>query len=412
MARLARRWEQARRGDGQFVCIVGEPGIGKSRLVEEFRTQIAATPHTWLEWAASQLLQNAPLHPVAEWARQRFAKTAPLAQLQAALAEVGLGDDAAVLAPLIDIPVEAGRVPAAELRNRQFETLIEWTLASARAQPLVLWFEDLHWADPTTLELMALLTEHGARAPVMIVATMRPEFRAPWKARAHHATIPLAPLDRMQIRRMVAAIAERHALSSTVVEGVGERSGGVPLFVEEVTRLMLEGGATTIPPTLQQSLAARLDRLGEAREAAQIGAVLGRAFSRALIAAVSGLPEATLDRALHRLTEADLLFVEDAASTYRFKHALIQDAAYDSLLKSQRQTLHRRAAQALVASLEPRPELVAHHFTQGGQTEPAVEWWDRAGDAALEPQRLLGGGRAFRQGDRSRRPRGPRRAAL
>ena len=386
LAVLARRWERARGGEGQFVRIVGEPGIGKSRLVEEFRTRLAATPHTWLEWAASQLLQNAPLHPVSEWGRQRFAEGAPLAQLQAALAEVGLGDDAAVIAPLIDIPAAANGLPAgaaAELRSRQFEVLIEWTLANARTQPLVLWFEDLHWADPTTLELMTLLVERGARAPLMIVATMRPEFRAPWPARAHHATISLVPLDRAQIRRMVAAIAERHALSSNVVEGVGDRSGGVPLFVEEVTRLMLECGATTIPPTLQQSLAARLDRLGEAREVAQIGAVLGRAFSRALISAVSDLPDATLDTALSQLTEADLLFVEDLGSTYRFKHALIQDAAYESLLKSQRQTLHRRAAQALVASAEPRPELVAHHFTQGGQTEPAVDWWDRAGDAAL-----------------------------
>ena len=166
---------------------------------------------------------------------------------------------------------------------------------------------------------------------------------------------------------------------------MGDRTGGVPLFVEEVTRLMLEGGAQTIPPTLQQSLAARLDRLGEAREVAQIGAVLGREFSHALLAAVAEMPAAALDAALEKLADADLLFVEGVApaATYRFKHALIQDAAYESLLKSRRQTLHRRAAEALLACPDPQPELVAHHFTQSGQTELAIEWWGKAGDAAL-----------------------------
>src|SRR5271166_3259990 len=270
-----------------------------------------------------------------------------------------------------------------------------WVLAGARSQPVVLAFEDLHWADPTSLDLMQALAERCAQAPLFILATARPEFRPPWSLRSHHSVISLSPLGRAEVSRMVGELAARHALSKEVIEGVSERTGGVPLFVEEVTRLLLErgeaGGLQAIPPTLQQSLAARLDRLGEAREVAQIGAVLGRDFSYALLAAVAGvddplpprsravpLPRSAredmpngaasflpriagegdrqkgggggysnpaLESALDRLAGADLLIVEGAGheATYRFKHALIQDAAYDSLLKSRRQALHRRA---------------------------------------------------------------------
>ena len=188
---------------------------------------------------------------------------------------------------------------------------------------------------------------------------------------------------------MVGEIATRHALSKDVIAGVSERSGGVPLFIGGVTRLLLErgeaGGVQAIPPTLQQSLAARLDRLGPAREIAQIGAVLGRGFPHALLQAVAGLDEPALRAALDRLADAELLFVEGVApqANYRFKHALIQDAAYDSLLKSRRQTLHRRAAEMLLASPAPEAEALAHHFTLGGQTELAIEWWGKAGDQAL-----------------------------
>jgi tetratricopeptide (TPR) repeat protein len=188
---------------------------------------------------------------------------------------------------------------------------------------------------------------------------------------------------------MVAELSAHHALPRDIVEGVSERTGGVPLFVEEVTRLLLErgeqGGAQTIPPTLQQSLAARLDRLGSAREIAQIGAVLGHGFSYALLQSVAGLDEGALQSALERLAEADILFVEGhgAQATYRFKHALIQDAAYDSLLRSRRQALHRRAAEILRDSASPEPEAVAHHFTEAGLDDPAIEWWGKAGDQAL-----------------------------
>jgi predicted ATPase len=290
----------------------------------------------------------------------------------------------------------SAKFPPEELRRRQLAAVTAWYFAGARTQPAVLVFEDLHWADPTSLDLLRSLAERGAQAPLLIVATTRPEFRPPWAMRSHHGVVSLAPLDRAQVRRMVGEIASRHALSDEMIDGVGERSGGVPLFVEEVTRLLLErnvqGGAQAIPPTLQQSLAARLDRLGEAREAAQIGAVLGRDFSYRLLSDVSstaaGVDELRLQAALDRLIEADLLFVDGAPPTaaYRFKHALIQDAAYESLLKSRRQALHRRAAEILRDDPEraaSEPEVIAHHFTQGGLDDLAIEWWGRAGDQAL-----------------------------
>jgi class 3 adenylate cyclase len=285
---LLKRWERARAGEGQFIQIVGEPGLGKSRLVEEFRGRLAETPHSWLEWTASQLLQNTALHPLTEWGKQRFgadvAAERRLAELESSLTQVklNLSEFAPLLAPLLDIPIESVGAPELtpeELRRRQLAAMAAWLLAGARAQPLVLAFEDLHWADPTSLDLLKMLVERGATAPLMIVATARPEFRAPWATRSHHGVISLIPLDRGQVRQMIGAIAERHVLSADAVEGVAVRTGGVPLFIEEVTRLMLEGGAHAIPPTLQQSLAARLDRLGEAREIAQVGAVVGREFT-------------------------------------------------------------------------------------------------------------------------------------
>ena len=398
---LTRRWERARKGEGQLALIVGEPGLGKSRLMEEFHGRLGETPHTWVEWSSSQLLQNTPLHPIAEWGRQRFGAdlTAEqrLADLENTLGLIGLDptEYAPLLAPLVDVPLPEDRVAKLapeELRRRQLAAMTAWILAAARTQAVVLAFEDLHWADPTSLDLMRALAERGAQAPLLIIATARPEFRPPWSVRSHHSVISLSPLDRVQIAKMVAELSAHHALPRDIVEGVSERTGGVPLFVEEVTRLLLErgeqGGAQAIPPTLQQSLAARLDRLGSARETAQIGAVLGRGFSYALLQSVAGLDEGALRSALERLAEADILFVEGdgAQATYRFKHALIQDAAYDSLLKSRRQTLHCRAAEVLrdnVQRAAAEPEVVAHHFTQAGLDDLAIEWWGKAGDLAL-----------------------------
>jgi class 3 adenylate cyclase len=411
---LRRRWERARNGAGQLTLIVGEPGIGKSRLVEEFRATLGETPHTFVEWSSSQLLQNTPLHPIAEWGRQRFGADEPadrrLADLENTLRLIGLdpAEYTPLLAPLVDIPMpeeRAAKFAPEELRRRQMAALVAWVLAGARSQPVALAFEDLHWADPTSLDLMQALAERGAQAPLFILATARPEFRPPWSLRSHHSVISLSPLDRADVAQMIGELAARHALSREVVEGVSERTGGVPLFVEEVTRLLLErgeaGGLQAIPPTLQQSLAARLDRLGEAREVAQIGAVLGRDFTYALLAAVAALADRdqtalgergdsdpALQSALDRLGEADLLIAEGAGpqANYHFKHALIQDAAYDSLLKSRRQALHRRAAEILIGQPEraaAEPEIIAHHFTEAGLDDLAIEWWGKAGDQAL-----------------------------
>jgi len=459
---LGRRWERARKGEGQLALVVGEPGIGKSRLIQEFRARLGGTPHTVVEWSSSQLLQNTPLHPLAEWGRQRFGGSETpahqrLTDLESTLGLIGLhpAEYAPLIAPLVDVPLPEGRMAKLapeELRRRQLAALVAWILASARSQAIALAFEDLHWADPTTLDLMGALAERGAQAPLFIIATARPEFRAPWSLRPHHRLIALAPLNRAQVARMVGEISSRQALSEEVAEGVSERTGGVPLFVEEVTRLLLERGTEgvtqAIPPTLQQSLAARLDRLGEAREVAQIGAVLGRDFSYALLSAVAGaavaaadyravasvadrgpaglseaghrgvapvaaIADRSLQIALERLAESGLLFVEGAPpnASYRFKHALIQDAAYDSLLKSRRQALHRRAAEALL-SANAEFEAIAHHFTEAGLDDSAIKWWGRAGDQALRrsafQEAIAHLGKAIATADKEGAP--PRRA--
>ena len=409
MTMLMRRWERARQGDGQFVMIVGEPGLGKSRMIEEFHGRLSDTPHTWVEWSCSQLLQNTPLHPIAEWGRQRFGGAdvpaeRRLADLESSLSQVKLdpAENAPLIAPLLDIPLPVERVLSLapeELRRRQLAALNNWVMAGARAQPVVLAFEDLHWADPTTLDVLRGIAERGALAPLYVMATTRPEFRPPWSTRSHHGTISLSPLDRAQVRDMVAEISARHAFPRDVVDDVAARTGGVPLFVEEVTRLLLERGGESgiqaIPPTLQQSLAARLDRLGPAREVAQIGSVIGRDFSYVLLRALADMEEAPLQSALERLADADIMLVQGLPpeAEYRFKHALIQDAAYENLLKSRRQVLHRRVAEILrdqfAARAATEPELLAHHFTQAAMPEAAIEWWGKAGQRSLERSALV-----------------------
>jgi class 3 adenylate cyclase/predicted ATPase len=408
IAMLIRRWERAQRGNGQLVMIVGEPGLGKSRLIEEFHSWLREVPHTWTEWNCSQLQQNTPLRPIAEWGRQRFGGVdvpaeRRLGELESSLAHVKLDpvENVPLLALLLDIPLPAEHVPSLapeELRGRQLAALTNWVMAGARTQPIVLALEDVHWADPTTIDVLRGIAERGVLAPLFVLITARPEFRPTWGMRSHHSTISLAPLDRDQVRDMVVELCARHALPKEVIENVAERSGGVPLFVEEVTRLLLErgaqGGIQAVPPTLQQSLAARLDRLGPAREVAQIGAVIGRDFSYPLLRAVVGMEDAPLQTALDRLAEADILLMQGLPpnSDYRFTHSLIQDAAYENLLKTRRQLLHQRAAEVLrdmfPATAAAEPELLAHHFTQAGLTEAAVEWWGRAGQRSLERSAL------------------------
>ena len=406
---LMRRWKRARNGDGQLVLIVGEPGLGKSRLIEEFHAKLSETPHTWAEFSCLQLLQNTALHPIADWGRQRFGSTdvaaeKRLADLENTLALVKLDplENATLLAPLLDIPLPADRalaLPPEELRRRQLAALTNWWMAGARAQPAVTVVEDLHWADPTTLDLLRSLAERGAQAPLFILITARPEFRVPWGIRSHHSMISLSPLNRDQVQHMVGELAALHALPKEVIDGVTERTGGVPLFVEEVTRLLLERGEQNdihaIPPTLQQSLMARLDRLGPARELAQIGSVIGRDFSYALLRTVAGMDDTPLQAALDRLADADILLVQGLPpdADYRFKHALIQDAAYENLLKSRRLILHRRVGETLrdqfAGTAAAEPELLAHHFSQAGMTEAAIEWWGKAGQRSVERSALV-----------------------
>ena len=401
---LSRRWERARSGEGQLALVVGEPGIGKSRLIEEFRARLGETPHTWVEWSSSQLLQNTPLHPIAEWGRLRFGADLPaeqrLADLENTLQLVGLdaAEYAPLIAPLVDVPlpedrsgeIRAGGIAAPAIGGDDGLGSGGRAVAAGRGR-----LRGLALGRPDFARSLRTLAERGAQAPLFLVATMRPEFRPPWSVRSHHSVISLAPLDRAQVARMVGEISARARAVQGGRRGVNERTGGVPLFVEEVTRLLLErgveGGAQAIPPTLQQSLAARLDRLGAAREIAQIGAVLGREFLLCAAAATcrdaAGYDELRLQAALDRLAEADILFVEGAGpqANYRFKHALIQDAAYESLLKSRRQALHRRAAEVLrdAERAAAEPEAIAHHFTEAGLDDLAIEWWGKAGDQAL-----------------------------
>jgi class 3 adenylate cyclase len=415
IATLMRRWERARQGEGQLVLIVGEPGIGKTRLIEEFHSRLHDTPHTWVEWSCSQLLQNMPLHPIAEWGRQRFGGVdvpveQRLADLENTLAQLKLDpvENAALLAPLVDIPVAQERAPSFppdELRRLQLAAATNWVMAGARAQPMVLTLEDLQWADPTALDVLRGIAERGAMAALFVLMAARPEFRPLWGMRSHHCTIALA-LDREQVRRMVGDLAARQALPTEVIEDVAERTGGVPLFVEEVTRLLLDGGGQdgihAIPPTLQQSLMARLDRLGAAREVAQIGAVIGHDFSYSLLRAVTGTEDAPLQTALEQLTEADILLVQGVApdADYRFKHALIQDSAYENLLKSRRQILHRRVGETLrdkFAGTVAEPDVLAHHFTKAGLTDAAIEWWGKAGQRSLARSALVEATQQFKR---------------
>jgi class 3 adenylate cyclase/tetratricopeptide (TPR) repeat protein len=418
VALLLRRWEWVRQGNGQLVLIVGEPGLGKSRLIEEFRARLREVPHTWVEWRCSPLLQNTPLHPVTEWGRLRFGSgevpaERQLADLENTLALIKLdpAENVPLLAPLLDISLpqeRASTLPPAELRRRQLAALTAFVMAGARTQPVVFALEDVHWADPTTLELSRGIAERGALAPLLMLVTARPEFRPPWALRTHHSTICLAPLERQQVQRMVEELTGRRALPREVIESLTERTGGVPLFVEEVTRLLLEhgdqGGTRAIPPTLQQSLMARLDRLGTARQVAQIGAVVGRDFSYPLLRAVAQMDDAPLQVALEQLAEADILLVQGfpPGSEYRFRHALIQDAAYENLLKSRRQLLHRCVGEALrdnfAATAAAEPELLAHHFTKAGLTEAAVEWWGKAGQQSLERSALVEAVRQLQKG--------------
>src|SRR6266849_5267517 len=425
---LMNRWERASEGEGQVALIIGEAGIGKSRLVQRFHEQILDTPHAWVEAAAAPFFQNTPFYPISEVLRQmvwhqsfdrldeyllrlqaemkengrekspRGGAEDQLAQLQSELLSAGLEPAEAIplIAPLLSLPTSAeyppSPLPPEQQRRRLMATLVEWVLGTTRAQPTVIAIEDLHWADPSTLELLQLLVEQGATARLLLLYTARPEFRAQWPLRAHHTQINLNRLNVRNVREMITQVAARKPLTSETVDAVIERTSGVPLFVEELTRSVLEGGARLsgreIPVTLHDSLMARLDRLGPAKEVAQVGAVIGSEFSYELLHAVHPMAEEKFQGALRKLVDAELLYVRGIApdATYRFKHALIRDAAYEALLKSRRKQLHRQVARTIDEKFgrlkEEHPELLARYWTEAGEAELAIAEWLRAGKAA------------------------------
>jgi predicted ATPase/class 3 adenylate cyclase len=409
---LLGRSERAIEGEGQVVTIIGEAGIGKSRLVRHFHDAIAGTPHTWIEAGAGAFFQNTPFYPVSEMLRQVLGGTTELEQviqLAARVTAVGLKPAEAIplLAPMLNfsLPPEypPSALPPEEQRRRLLAMLVEWFIGAARTQPLISVIEDLHWADPSTLELIQLLVEQGATAPVILIYTARPEFHPPWPLRSHHMQLTLSRLSARDIRTMVHEVSAQKALSDETVATVVERTGGVPLFVEELTRSVLESGegnlvGHAIPVTLHDSLMARLDRLGSAKEVAQIGAVIGTEFSYELLHAVYPMLEAELKSALRGLTDAELLYVRGIApeATYQFKHALIRDAAYEALLKSRRKELHlsvaRTIEQKFPAFKETQPEVLARHWTEAGEIESAISGWEGAARRAAE-------GRAYQEAE-------------
>ena len=404
MRTLMSRWELARKGEGQVVLIVGEAGIGKSRLVQQFCQQVAGTPHARIQSEFSPYLQNTPFASIADILQQALgwdsedSVEAKLAQLEQNLQRVGLQPAQALplIAHLLNLQVPQKYQPLQlspeQRRKRLLATLTGWLFGMARVQPLVLVLEDMHWADPSTLEFHQTNVEQGATVPLLLLCTTRPEFRAPWPMHAHHAQITLGRLRDRDIREMVHAVAARATLTEPIIDALASRSSGVPLFVEELTRAVVESGergaTEDIPGTLHNSLAARLDRLGAAREVAQVAAVIGREFSYELLRAISQLAEGELQSALNQLADAELVYARGVppAATYQFKHALIRDAAYEGLLKSRRKDLHRIVAQKIEeqfpAIKEARPEVLARHWTEAGENDAAIVEWSRAGKTA------------------------------
>jgi len=414
---LLSRWEHARDGEGQLVLVIGEAGIGKSRLVAEFHDRIRDTPHSWMESAGEPFFENSPFHAVTEMLSQWLDLKAPgeaertraneparcasekeqLDHLDRVLVAAGLKpeDSVALIADLL--PLRVGeRYPAIALapeqrRRRLLAALTGWVFGAARLQPVVMVIEDLHWLDPSTLELVQLWGEQGVTVPLMMICTARPEFHPQWPMRSHHTQITLNRLSVHDVREMVAQVAARNALNNQSIDTVIERTGGNPLFVEELTRAVLESGgmsARAIPVTLHDSLMARLDRLGSAKSVLQLASVIGGEFSYELLHALQPGTESELESELHKLTDADLLYFRGIApeAIYEFKHALIRDAAYEALLKSRRKELHRLVARAIderfSALKQAHPEVLARHWTEAGEAHSAINEWSKAGQGA------------------------------
>jgi len=404
---MLRRWWQAKSGDGAVVLLSGEPGIGKSRLVQTLLDRFADEPHGSLRFFCSPHHRDSALHPsitqLERTAGFRHDDTAEqkLAKLEAVLSTDDPGAALPILANLLSIPT-GDRYPALELtphkhKEKTLRALLAQIESLAARRPLVIWWEDIHWSDPTTRELLDLVIDRAATLRALVVLTFRPEFAPPWIGRPHVTLFSLSRLPVRQSAEMILQVTGGKALPRDVEEQIVARADGVPLFIEEMTKSVVESGlladsgdrysvtrpvpSMAIPTSLQASLLARLDRLPSAREVVQIAAALGRDFSHELVTAVAGLPARRLNDALAQLVQAELIYRRGTPpdAEYRFKHALVQDAAYSTLLRDQRQQLHARIVATLEAqfleTVSYQPALLAHHCTEAGLPEKAVGYW-------------------------------------